>query len=57
MTDHMTPSYIAFTDSKRLIGDAEKKAKGKEEKKILKIIVAINMPGIPVLHNEYIMLI
>ena len=56
MTHHMTPSYVAFTNSKRLIGDTEKKADGKEEK-ILKIMEAINMLGISVLHNEYIMLI
>lgn len=50
----MMPSYVAFTDSKRLIGDTEKKS---DEIKILKIMEAIDMLGVPVLHNEYIMLI
>ena len=50
----VTPSYVAFTDSKRLIGDIEEEPDGE---KILKITEAVDMLSIPALHNEYVMMI
>ena len=50
----MTPGYVDFTDSKRLIGDTEKKSHGE---KILKITETIDMLSVTALRNEYIMMI
>ena len=50
----VTPSYVAFTDSKRLTGDIEEEPDGE---KILKITEAIDMLSVPALHNRYTMMI